>query len=334
MLRVADRVCRRSLRPSMRWPCNPTVAIRASSSTCRRAFRSRCSRSRIRIASSSISTHSRPRSGVNVGDTPVSGNDVTGIRGGPRDDDGYRIVIDVADRLQPNAYMIASPTSGGDRLVVELRGGAPDADSRPTAAAEGGASKTTASRCPGCCNAHDTEAKAGAAKRARPKGRCAISSSRSTPVTADRIPGAIGVGKVQEKRVALAIAKELRAAVQQCVGLSRRADAQRRLLPHVATAHDRRAQSARRSVRVDSRGRVLRARCARRLGVHVVGQGRDQRNGALARRKGKRVGPDRRCRRRQPRRQGRAARARVARSVDGRAIVRPASKRDPRCSTR
>ncbi len=66
---------------------------------------------------------SRPRSGVNIGNTPVSGNDVTGIRGGPRDKDGYRIVIDVADRLQPKAYMIASPTSGGDRLVVELRGG-------------------------------------------------------------------------------------------------------------------------------------------------------------------------------------------------------------------
>ena len=31
---------------------------------------------------------SRPRNGVSVGDTPVNGNDVTAIRGGPRDGDG------------------------------------------------------------------------------------------------------------------------------------------------------------------------------------------------------------------------------------------------------
>jgi N-acetylmuramoyl-L-alanine amidase len=153
---------------------------------------------------------SHPRSGVNIGNTPVGGNDVTGIRGGPRDKDGYRIVIDVADRLQPNAYMIASPTSGGDRLVVELRGGGTTpTTARTTTSPKPAPSKTTASSVPMAVATPATPNKSG-----RNEASAAEGPLRDFIVAIDaghggQDPGAIGVGKVQEKRVALAIAKEL-----------------------------------------------------------------------------------------------------------------------------
>lgn len=153
---------------------------------------------------------SHPRSGVNIANTPVSGNDVTGIRGGPRDKDGYRIVIDVADRLQPKAYMIASPTSGGDRLVVELRGGPATLTSAGTTASKPAPSKATAPSAPVAVATPTTPSRSG-----RREASAAEGPLRDFIVAIDaghggQDPGAIGVGKVQEKRVALAIAKELK----------------------------------------------------------------------------------------------------------------------------
>jgi len=64
----------------------------------------------------------RPRADFSIAHAPVAGA-VTGMRGGPRGT-GYRVVIDVAQPLQPNGYMIASAAGGGDKLVIELRSGA------------------------------------------------------------------------------------------------------------------------------------------------------------------------------------------------------------------
>ena len=84
-----------------------------------------------------------------------------------------------------------------------------------------------------------------AAKRARPKVRCAISSSRSTPVTAGRDPGAIGVGKIQEKRIALAIAKELERLFNSASGyrgaLTRKGDYYLTLRQRTTVARNQRA---------------------------------------------------------------------------------------------
>ena len=190
---------------------------------------------------------SRPRNGVSVGDTPVKGNDVTAIRGGPRDGAGYRIVIDVADRLQPNAYMIASPTSGGDRLIVELRGGGvPVTASRPVppkavpqrapvAAAPAAATPTPVA----------TKSKGG-----RNEASTAEGPLRDFIVAIDaghggQDPGAIGVGKVQEKRIALAIAKELERLINGASGyrgaLTRKGDYYLTLRQRTTVARNQRA---------------------------------------------------------------------------------------------
>jgi N-acetylmuramoyl-L-alanine amidase len=182
---------------------------------------------------------SHPRTGVNIGNTKVMGNDVTGIRGGPRDDTAYRVVIDVADRLQPNAYMIASPTSGGDRLIVELRGGsAPVAANRPAPA------KTAP---PPIATAPQTTP---ISKAGRNEASTAEGPLRDFIVAIDaghggEDPGAIGVGKVQEKRIAFAIAKELERLFNNASGyrgaLTRKGDYYLTLRQRTTVARNQRA---------------------------------------------------------------------------------------------
>ena len=162
----------------------------------------------------------RPRSGVHVSDTPVSGGDVTGIRGGPRNNDGYRVVIDVAQRLQPNGYMIVSPVSGGDQLVVEMRAGPPSAPQAAAAPAKVAPNKPVSNST--SSNNSPQRTTASTPPRSAPPNEAAARSEASVAngplrdfiVAIDAghggdDPGAIGVGRVQEKRVALAIAKEL-----------------------------------------------------------------------------------------------------------------------------
>jgi N-acetylmuramoyl-L-alanine amidase len=66
----------------------------------------------------------RPRSGVDVSDAQPVGGDVTGVRGGPRGADGYRVVLDVQSPVDPNGFLMAPDGSYGDRLVVDLHGSA------------------------------------------------------------------------------------------------------------------------------------------------------------------------------------------------------------------
>jgi N-acetylmuramoyl-L-alanine amidase len=193
----------------------------------------------------------RPRAGVNVSDTPVAGRDVTGIRGAPRDNDGYRVVIDVADRLQPNGYMIVSPVSGGDQLVVELRAGVPTAQAAPPrakvapgkTASNAMAPNRSAPNVPPVVSPPDKTT-------ARSEASVANGQLRDFIVAIDAghggdDPGAIGVGKVQEKHVALAIAKELAALFHSAAGyrgdLTRKGDYYLTLRQRTTVARNQRA---------------------------------------------------------------------------------------------
>ncbi len=133
----------------------------------------------------------RPRNGVRISDAPVRGADVTGVRGGPRGATGYRVVLDASQALQPKGYIIASAESSGDELVVELRGGSPSA-------------QTAVALAPKPANRTTARSEANVTRAARRDFIVAIDAGHG-----GQDPGAIGVGKIQEKRVALAIAKEL-----------------------------------------------------------------------------------------------------------------------------
>lgn len=202
-------------------------------------------------------THPRP--GIDLSDTPLSGVDITGIRGGPRDSDGYRVVIDVADRLQPNGYMIVSPVSGGDQLVVELRAGpsTPRLASAPVKGAPNRrASNTTASNKSLPRAAPNVSLPSSASNSppnkaaARTEANVANGPLRDFIISIDAghggdDPGAIGVGKVQEKRVALAIAKELEKLFRSASGyrgeLTRKGDYYLTLRQRTTVARNARA---------------------------------------------------------------------------------------------
>jgi N-acetylmuramoyl-L-alanine amidase len=149
----------------------------------------------------------RPRAGFDVSNTPVGDGGVTQLRGAPRDA-GYRIVIDVAERMQPNGYMIASPDSRGDKLIIELKQGtARVATTRPRApskAAPNAREVAAARPTPARANAQTPTRTASASNAGARDFIIAIDAGHGGDD-----PGAIGVGRVQEKNVALAIAKEL-----------------------------------------------------------------------------------------------------------------------------
>jgi N-acetylmuramoyl-L-alanine amidase len=183
-----------------------------------------------------------PNAGVSVSDTRLSGGDVTGIRGGPRGSGGYRVVIDVAERLQPNGYMIASAASGGDKLVLELRGGTPSVSQTPTVLKPLATPKSSSAAVPGR-NAPSNAS-------ARSEANVTNGQLRDFIVAIDaghggEDPGAIGVGKIQEKRVALAIATELDRLFRNARGyrgeLTRKGDYYLTLRQRTTVARNKRA---------------------------------------------------------------------------------------------
>jgi N-acetylmuramoyl-L-alanine amidase len=164
----------------------------------------------------------KPRSSLDVANTPTGSRDVTQLRGSQRAD-GYRIVVDVAERLQPDAYMITAPDSRGDRLIIELKNG--PARSGPIVSKQNVAPTSTAvatiapstvrttSKTPSVAA---TKSNAPQAPAPSPKRDASVQGRglRDFIVAIDAghggdDPGATGVGKIQEKNVALAIAKEL-----------------------------------------------------------------------------------------------------------------------------
>jgi len=188
-----------------------------------------------------------PRPGVDVSSTAVRGGDVTALRGAARGSDGYRVVVDVAERIQPNGYMIVSPVSGGDQLVVEMRAGPLVAQStkvapnKPSPASKT-PQRTTASASP--------SSPAPNKATARSEANVANGQLRDFIVAIDAghggdDPGAIGVGQIEEKRIALAIAKELEALFRNASGyrgeLTRKGDYYLTLRQRTTVARNARA---------------------------------------------------------------------------------------------
>ncbi len=180
----------------------------------------------------------RPRAGTDISQTGRGGT-VTRVRGGARGN-GYRVVIEVTDRLSGSGYMIASANARGDTLVVELKLDVPGAAAPSVAAA------TRSSPPP--ADAPPREVPVAAPK--------AVAKSSSAGSTRDFIvaidaghggqdPGAIGVGRIQEKTVALAIAKELAALFNATSGfrgdLTRSGDYYLTLRQRTTVARKRRA---------------------------------------------------------------------------------------------
>ena len=158
-----------------------------------------------------------PRSGIDVSDTPVDGNVVSRIRGAPQGPRSYRVVLEAAQPLLADGYMIASPDSRGDRLVVELRSSgasalrSESAASRPTEPGgvtrrEAGPSSPIPNNDPSKTTPNNPVARSVVSETGGPRRDFIVSIDAGH---GGQDPGAIGVGRVQEKRIALAIAIEL-----------------------------------------------------------------------------------------------------------------------------
>ncbi|HEY6598161.1 MAG TPA: N-acetylmuramoyl-L-alanine amidase, partial [Pseudomonadales bacterium] len=140
-----------------------------------------------------------------------------------------RVVLEVDGPLQAKGYMIASANAAGDQLVVELSGG-----SRGVATERSSAPAPTIS-----------------APTATPRATGRDSGSRRDfivsidPGHGGQDPGAIGVGKVQEKHVALAISKELQRLFNATPGyraeLTRKGDYYLTLRQRTTVARNQRA---------------------------------------------------------------------------------------------
>jgi len=136
----------------------------------------------------------RPRAGLRLGSIGVADTQVTGLRGAPRGGAGYRLVFDLSRRFEPRHSRIPGTDGSGSRVVIDLF-------------AVGTAAPTAVAR-----------AAVAAPNAVPPAPTASIAAVTGAPrdfiVAIDAghgggDPGAIGVGKVQEKRVALAIAEEL-----------------------------------------------------------------------------------------------------------------------------
>lgn len=134
----------------------------------------------------------RPRAGFKVAKVALSDTPISAIRGALRGS-GYRIVLDLSRRYEPRGQVLGPAASAGDRVVVDLF------DTAPSTASV--ASPTLAAPDP---------------VPSAPRSAATVTGGeyRNFVVAIDAghgggDPGAIGVGKVQEKRVVLAIAEEL-----------------------------------------------------------------------------------------------------------------------------
>jgi N-acetylmuramoyl-L-alanine amidase len=128
----------------------------------------------------------RPRAGLALSSVPLKGTPVVALRGGPQGSTGYRIVLDMTAPLEPKGRLIAAAGGAGDRVVIDLVGAAP-APVEP-AVAPPSEPRTAVTETGGQLRDFVVAIDAG---------------------HGGEDPGAIGVGRIQEKRVALAIAEQL-----------------------------------------------------------------------------------------------------------------------------
>lgn len=127
----------------------------------------------------------RALDGVELDNTPIAR-----IRSAPRNEQDLRVVFDLNEKVQPRSFVVASTNGRGQRLVVELHNAAGAERPRPVADAIATAVDT---------NNRDIV--------------IAISAGHG-----GQDPGAIGVNRLQEKRVTLAIAREMEALINATPG--------------------------------------------------------------------------------------------------------------------
>lgn len=113
---------------------------------------------------------------LKLANTPVSS-----VRSGVRDGDDLRVVLEITNKVDPRSFTLASNEQAGDRLVLDL---------------------------------YDKQA-----AKAEVKKSIQQSSKRDLIIAIDaghggEDPGAIGPGRVQEKEVVMAIARELHALLE------------------------------------------------------------------------------------------------------------------------
>ena len=133
----------------------------------------------------------RPLDGTSLADTPIER-----IRSAARNETDLRVVLDLKHRMQPRSFMMARAAEHGDRLVIDL---------------------------------HDPQSQSAAAEPEQPQAlaeaiQTAASTNNRDIVIAlsaghgGKDPGAIGVNRIQEKQVTLAIAREMEALVNAIPG--------------------------------------------------------------------------------------------------------------------
>ena len=135
----------------------------------------------------------KPKSGFDFSNVDIRNTSIKSIRGAPRSGGDFRIVLDVEQSLDPNAFRLAPVSPHGHRLVVDLHG-ARKPGTQPTA-------QRIASQ---------------------PQ-----SDNRDIVIAIDaghggEDPGAVGVGRVYEKDVVLAISKEVKRLLDAEPGYSGR----------------------------------------------------------------------------------------------------------------
>lgn len=139
-----------------------------------------------------------------LSDFELDGTPIASISSSTLDSGDVRIVLALNARVKPQSFTLGKNEQYGDRLVVDLY----DVDAQPAAVT---ATTSTAS------GNDDSDAIAALSASLDPGGKRDIVVAISAGHGGDD-PGAIGVRKLQEKQVTLAIARELAAQLNQTEG--------------------------------------------------------------------------------------------------------------------
>ena len=221
--------------------------------------------------------------GLDIGKAARGHKRIAGVRTAPRGA-GHRVVFDMAGDFEPRHFTLDPVAPYGHRLVIDLferESAEPEAPPQPQ------------------------------------------TGERDVVVAIDaghggEDPGAVGANGRYEKTVVLQIARKLAARFNDTPGfravLVRDGDYYIPLRKRIAIARRERADMF-----VSVHADAFKHPSANGASVYALSATRRfQRDRAVAGGKGKPIGPDRRCRQRQPRRQGRCARPGAARHLHGR----------------
>ena len=161
----------------------------------------------------------------------ISGTQVQRIRSGKYGADRLRIVLDLHGKVKPKSFVLGPSSGQGNRLVVDLFGPVP----RPAPAAPAAAASALAAAAPDPARPADPAPAQSAVRSQVPAAAPAPSVTMRAPLPKQPLhgrniliaidaghggqdPGAIGPGRIREKDVVLAIAKELEKKVNATPG--------------------------------------------------------------------------------------------------------------------